>query len=174
MPPLQVSIKYQQKSQMKSVSHKFKLQLQCQCISNGSLYINIYKDSRTCLKKYELILPMPPLFHCFSVKFNTPSQPKKVWFIAVCTKWPWVLWILSETNFNQSQLKLCYLLTQTYISNISTPSDHGHLCWASRKTSFQCLHLHRAATNTRYEKMSGTSLLAEISVYCFDLPKTSW
>ena len=82
--------------------------------------------------------------------------------------------IISETYFNQNQLKLRYTLSKTYICNISAPSDHGHLYWASRKTSFQCLHLHRAAINTRYEKMSGTSLLAENSIYWFDLPKKAW
>ena len=51
-------------------------------------------------EKYELILPRAPLFHCFSVKFNTPSQPKNIWFVAICIKLSWVLWILSETYFN--------------------------------------------------------------------------
>ena len=121
--------------------------------------------------------------------------------------------MLSETNFNQDQLKFCYTLKQTLISslwwlslgsevwsylllkpqgvlesfnhlysnesigyvwNISAHSDHEYLFWASRKMSFQCLHLHRAAINTRHKKMSETSLLAEILIYCFDLLKKSW
>ena len=54
-------------------------------------------------------------------------------------------------KFNNQQ-KLRYMLSQTYICNLSAHSDHGHLFWASHKTSFQCLHLHRAAINTRYAK----------------------
>ena len=58
-----------------------------------------------------------------------------------------MLWILNETYFNQNKLKFCKMLSQTYIWNISAHSDHGHLCWASRKTSFQCLYLHLAVIN---------------------------
>ena len=60
--------------------------------------------------------------------------------------------MLSETYFNQNQLKRLHMLSQTYLWNISAHYDHAHLCWASSKTSFQCLHLHRAAINTRNEK----------------------
>ena len=90
-----------------------------------------------------------------ALKFSTPP------FVSV--KWSWVFWILSEKYFSQNQRKLRNMLSYTYICNLSAHSDHGHLFWASRKTSFQCLHLHRAAINTRYEKMSVTSSLAEIS-----------
>ena len=44
--------------------------------------VSFVKDLRTFLKKYELILPMAPLFHCFSVKFSTLPTPNK--FVAVC------------------------------------------------------------------------------------------
>ena len=63
---------------------------------------------------------MASRFHCFSVKFNTPSQPKKVRFVAVCIKWSWVLWILRDTYFNQNQLKLHCMPSQTYMQYIHT------------------------------------------------------
>ena len=93
-----------------------------------------------------------PLSLLFGKSMPHPNPKMFGSLLSVLIKWPWVLWILSETYFNQNQLKLRYMLPQTYICNIAAPSDHGHLCWASRKTSFQCLHLHRAAINTRYEK----------------------
>ena len=61
--------------------------------------------------------------------------------VAVCMKWSWMLWILSETYFNQNWLELSYMLSQTWKWNITAQSDHDHLCWASLKTSFQNLHV---------------------------------
>ena len=93
-----------------------------------------------------------------ALKFNTPPthppthQPT---LVRRCLLSDLVISNVLDTKwkiFNQNQLKLHYMLSQTYICTLSAHSDHGHLCWASRKTSFQCLHLHRAAINTCYEK----------------------
>ena len=60
-----------------------------------------------------------------------------------------MLWILSETHFNQNWFKLSYIISQTCKWNISTHSDHDHICWASHDviSMFTC-----AVINIRLQK----------------------
>ena len=108
---------------------------------------------------------------CIAFQLNSVPHPKNM--VAICSKWSWVLWILNETYFNQNWFKRSYMLSKTCIWNISAHSDHDHLCWASRKTSFQ---FTCAVINIRYEKKypSLVFLLADISIYCFDSRKQSF
>ena len=79
--------------------------------------------------------------------------------------------MLSETYFNQTQLKLCYMLSQTYTlyeiyPHILIMDTSVELPAKQHFNVFICTVL-RSIHPTK--KMSGTSLLAEIWIYKFDL-----
>ena len=86
--------------------------------------------------KQSLFFFMTVLYIAFQL--NSVPHPKED---RCCLYEVILLGILRETYFHQNWFKLSYTLSQTCKWNITTHSDHDHLCWASRKTSFQCLHV---------------------------------
>ena len=106
----------------------------------------------------ELILPMAPLFHCFSVKFSIPPIPKK--FVAVCIK----------------SKKLCYVLLQTYINVINLHflimDTYAELPAKRCFTVNICTMLRSIHTTTKCPRLV-YNVLSEILIYCFDLQKKS-
>ena len=141
------------------------------CVPDGKNR-HIFADQEDMTADMTTITYFTCMVKIVALKFNTPSQPKKFGLLLSVLS-DLECYVYKRKYFNQNLLKLRYMLSQTDICNISAHSDHGHFCCASRKTSFQCLHLHRAVVNTGYEKMSRTSSLSEISINCFDLPKNS-
>ena len=135
------------------------------CLPDGKNW-HIFADQEDMTADMTTITYFTCMVKIVALKFNTPFQPKKFGsLLSVLSDLE--CYVYKRNYFNQNLLKLRYMLSQTDICNISAHSDHGHFCWASRKTSFQCLHLHRAAINIGYEKMSGTSSLSEISINWF-------
>ena len=79
--------------------------------------------------------------------YQHPENQEYFKFLYICPLSDLECYVYKRKYFNQNLLKLRYMLSQTDICNISAHSDHGHFCWASRKTSFQCLHLHLGPIN---------------------------